>query len=79
MIMEKKNEVENYSFNLTEPVDEVFNLIEDLAELVELAGRPYSDEQLTDFGFVIFNRRRALREDIRTWLRKSNEKKTTPI
>ena len=41
--MEKKNEVKNFSYNISEPIGEVFNLIEELTELAKLAQLRFSD------------------------------------
>ena len=70
-LQERKAEVENLTFTLSDPIDTIFNQIEDLAELGELSARPFSDTQLTDFTFIIANKNRAFREDIRTWIRKT--------
>lgn len=75
-IMNEKNKVETFSFNISEPIDDVFNRIDDLAELAELAERPFTDKQLTDFGFIIFNRQRAFRDDVRSWLKRPIEEHT---
>ena len=65
-LQERKAEVENLNFALSDPIDTIFNRIEDLAELGELSSRPFSDTQLTDFAFIIVNKNRAFREDICT-------------
>ena len=68
-ILERKTEVETLTFNLSDPIDTIWNKIEDLAELAELALRPFSDQQLTDFAFIIINKQRAFRDDVRQWMR----------
>lgn len=66
----KKNEVETKRYDISDPIDTIFNEIEDLAELGELSNKPFSETQLVDFGFIIFNKCRAFRSDIREWIRR---------
>ena len=68
--------METLTFTLSDPIDTILNKIEDLAELGELSSRPFSDTQLTDFSFIIVNRNRAFREDIRLWMRKTAAEQT---
>ena len=63
-------------FDLDEPIDTIFNAIEDLAEIGELAGKPFTDPQLVDYCFVIAHRNRAFCTDIRDWMRKPEHKQT---
>ena len=46
-------EVETFMFNLSDPINTIWNNIEDLADL---ALRPFSEQQLTDFTFIIINK-----------------------
>ena len=68
-LLERKTEVETFFFSLSTPINTIWNKIEDLAELAELANRPFMEQQLTDFAFIIVNRQRAFCDDIRTWMR----------
>ena len=69
-LLQKKNEVESKRYDLSDPLDTIFNEIEDLAELGELSNKPFSETQLVDFGFIILNKCRAFRSDIREWIRR---------
>ena len=59
-------EIKIFTFNLSDPVDTIPNKVEDLAELVELANCLFTEQQLTDFAFIIVNKKRAFRDNIRT-------------
>ena len=69
-LLEKKMEVETFTFNLSDPVDTIWNKIEDLAELAKLTLRPFTEQQLADFAFIVINKQRAFREDVRAWMRR---------
>lgn len=44
-LLERKHEVETFTFNLSEPVDTIWNKVEGLAELAELANRPFTEQK----------------------------------
>ena len=75
-LLEKKYELETRSYYISDPIDTIFNEIEDLAELGELSAKPFSESQLIDFGFIIINKCRAFRSDIRAWMRRPDHEKT---
>ena len=68
-LLERKTEFKTVTFHLSDPIGSIWNKIEDLAELTELALRPFSEQQLTDFAFIIINKQRAFRNDVRAWMR----------
>ena len=43
-LLERKPEVENFILSLAGPVDTIWNKIEDIAELAELAQRPFTEQ-----------------------------------
>ena len=49
----KEEEVRNITYNIMDPITNIFNEIEDLAELVEAADNKYSDMQQVKFGLEI--------------------------
>ena len=60
---------------MADPIDQIFNEIEDLAELGELSNKPFTESQLIDFGFIIINKCRAFRNDVREWIRRAENEK----
>ena len=54
--LKRNTEVETFMFNLSDPIDMIWNKIEDLAKLAELTLRPFSEQQLTNFSFIIINK-----------------------
>ena len=53
-IMSKEHELSSMHFDLSHPVDIVFNAIEDLSKLAEHARQPMSQMQLINLAYVIF-------------------------
>ena len=57
------------SYDITEPIDVIFNSVDDLREIAELAGRPYSPIQMVDLGYMVIVKQPIFRSDVRRWLR----------
>lgn len=68
-IMQKEMELQSLHFDLSHPVDIVFNAIEDLSELADHAGQPMSAMQMNALAFVIFAKQPLLTQDLRSWNR----------
>jgi len=65
-------------FDITQPVDTVFNTVEDLAELAEHATSPMTEQQQIDMAYVILAREPILQQDIRLWNRRPVAERTWP-
>ena len=52
-------------YKIEEPIDIIFDAIEDLIEIGELVGHPYSPEQVNDLRFIIVSKNRIFRGNIR--------------
>ena len=52
-------------YKLEEPINIIFDAVEDLVEIEELAGRLYTPEQVIDLGYIILSKKRIFRGDIR--------------
>lgn len=63
----KELETVNMHFDLSQPVDVVFNSIDNLADLSDHAGYPMTDMQLVNLGYMVFSRQAILLQDLRTW------------
>jgi heptaprenylglyceryl phosphate synthase len=57
-------------YDITQPVDIVFNTIEDLADLAEHANSPMSEQQQIDMAYVILARQPILQHNVRLWHRR---------
>jgi hypothetical protein len=65
-------------YDITLPVDTVFNTIEDLADLADHATSPMSAQQQIDMAYVILSREPILQQDIRLWNRRPLPDRTWP-
>ena len=68
--------VEGMYYKLEEPIDIIFDTVEDLVEIGELAGRPYTSKQVIHLGYIILSKTRTFRGDICKWSRKLENDKT---
>jgi hypothetical protein len=57
-------------YDITQPVDVVFNTIEDLADLAEHSNSPMTAQQQIDLAYVILARQPILQHDVRLWHRR---------
>ena len=57
-------------YKLEEPINIIFDAVEDLVEIEELAGRLYTPEQVIDLGYIILSKTRIFRGGICKWSRK---------
>ena len=46
-------------YDIKEPIHTIFNAVEDLMEIVDLAGRPYPPFQILDLGYIIVSKHRV--------------------
>jgi hypothetical protein len=60
----------NMHYDISQPVDTVFNTIDDLADLAEHARSPMTPQQMMDLAYVIFARQPILQQDLRLWNRR---------
>ena len=65
----KEIEVTNLHFDISLPVDIIFNAIEDLSALSTHASSPITNQQMIDMAYVIFARQPILQQDVRAWQR----------
>ena len=60
----------NMHYDISLPVDTVFNAIDDLVDLAEHALSPMSMQQMIDLAYVIFARQPILQQDLHLWNRR---------
>jgi hypothetical protein len=68
-ICDKQNAISNMAFDISMPVDTVFNEIDDLADLAEHANSALTPNQMMDLAYVIFSKHPVLLQDLRDWNR----------
>jgi hypothetical protein len=68
----------NMHYDISQPVDTIFNNLDDLSELAEHAGSPMTDQQRVDLAYVIFARQPILQQDLRLWNRRPLVDRTWP-
>ena len=71
----KYDSVEQIEYAIEEPIAIVFDAIEDLQEITELAGKPFSPEKNVDLGYMVVSTNRIFRSDVRKWTRRPEYEK----
>jgi hypothetical protein len=66
----KEMELLNMHYDISQPVDNVFNSIDDLSDLAESVNSPMSSQQMINLAYVIFAKQTILQPDLRLWNRK---------
>ena len=61
----KYDAVEAVSYSIDELIGVILSAVEDLIEIRELVGRPYSPQQVVNLGYLIISKHRIFRFDIR--------------
>ncbi len=77
-IRAKENAIYNMAFDISQPVDTVFNAIDDLADLAEHANSSLTHQQMMDLAYVIFAKHPILQQDLRAWNRMTTVQRTWP-
>ena len=72
----KYDDTTKMSYSVSDPIDDIFNAVEDLCEIAEFADTPYSPRQQVNIGYLIVNKQPIFRSDVRKWMRKPPAEKT---
>jgi len=72
----KYDETTKMSYHVSDPIDDIYNAVEDLCEIADLAETPYSPRQQVNIGYLIVNKLPIFRSDLRKWMRKPIADKT---
>ena len=75
-IRENFDDVATMQYDITDPIDIIFNEVDNLREIAELAMRPYTEVQLVDRGYIIFGKLPICRYNIRKWIRRNPANQT---
>ena len=68
-LQEKYDETLKITYNVTEPIDEIFNAVKDLCEVADAI-------QQVHIGYIIVRKQRVFRGNVRRWMRKLTVEKT---
>jgi hypothetical protein len=62
----------NMHYDISQPVDTVFNSIDDLSDLADhaMSPSPMTEQQMTDLAYVIFAKQPILQPNLRIWNRR---------
>jgi hypothetical protein len=63
----KEMELYNMHYDISQPVDTVFNCINDLSDLAEHVSSPMTPQQMIDLAYDIFAKQTILQQDLRIW------------
>jgi hypothetical protein len=75
----REMELYNLHYDISQPVDTVFNSIDDLAELADHGNSPMTPQQMIDLAYVIFSKQPILQHDLRLWNRRPVLARTWPL
>ena len=56
----KYDETTKLAYNVSDPIDDIFNSVEDLCKIAELANFPYSERQHVNIGYLIVLKKQFL-------------------
>ena len=74
--MTAENALEAFQYYIKLPVDIVFDSIDDLSELAEVAYQLMTELQKNSIAFIIFQNTGKFKSDLKNWLRKPNVDQT---
>ena len=76
MLEKKENDLRELDYHPRQPVDIVFNTVEDLVDYAEMANSPFSQSQIIGKAYSKFNKTGLLSIAINEWNRKPDVQKT---
>jgi hypothetical protein len=66
----KEDQLHLFHYDISQPVDIVFNNINDLVDLADHARAPMTEQQMINLAYVIFAKQTILQPDLRLWSRR---------
>ena len=67
-LKDKFDNVATMPYDIDELISVIFNTVNELREIAELANRPYINQQMVDLGYIMVSKLPIFRSDIRHWL-----------
>ena len=75
-LQEKENRVNRMAYSLHQPIDMIFNALDDLADYAELSDTPYTERQIVAKAYVILNRTQRFQQPLLAWKRRARIQQT---
>jgi hypothetical protein len=72
----KERELHQMHYDISQPVDTIFNSIDDLSDVSENMNSPMTEQQMIDLACVIFAKQSILQPDLRLWNRRPVAERT---
>ena len=69
-LMEKEDELKDFIYDPTQPIDVIFNNIDRFSNLCELVGDPISDRRKVNISYKLISKNTAFRDSLKSWNRK---------
>ena len=76
MLQDQETKLKNMAFDPTQPIDSLFTAIEELCDLAEAGGTPYTPAQCVNIAYVIINNTGCFTNAIREWIRKPTNQRS---
>lgn len=76
VLKDMKRKVEDYELDPNDPVDLLFVEIDELADIYVLQKNPMTETQLIEIAYVVIERAKAFKKDLREWNRKQDNEQT---
>ena len=76
LLQERKQRVSRMAYSLSQPIDIIFNALDDLADYAEISDTPFSEHQIMGKAFMILNRTQCFQQALLTWQRRGRLQQT---
>jgi hypothetical protein len=76
MLDTREQELKDLTYNPKNPIDTVFNAVDDLADFARLGNQPLTDRQVISKAYIIINKTRRFKSSINEWNRKPHADQT---
>ena len=78
VLRDMKRRVEDWDLDPADPVDLLFVEVDKLADVFELQQNPLTEIQIIEMAYVVIERAKAFKKDLREWNRKRSDEQTWP-
>ena len=67
ILQEREDRVSRMSYSLSQPIDIIFNALDDLADFADLSDSPFTERQIIAKAFMILNRTQRFEQALLAW------------
>ena len=78
-LKDMKRKVEDFELDPNDPIDLLFVEIDELADIFRLQKNPLTDKQLREIAYVVLEKAKVFKKDLREWNRKEEEDQTWTV